>query len=464
MQRYQNTVLNAQTGTPVFGAKVYVLVQGTSTQATIYSDNGVTSVAQPLTTDALGNFGFYAANGRYTVNIYYNGVLSGTVADVLLEDPADAETVKITGGTIDGTTIGATTPSTGTFTTLTTPSADINGGAIDGTVIGATTPANGTFSTLTATTLNSANAALTGGAIDGVTLGGTTPVTATINSGAINGTVIGGTTPAAGSFTNLNGSYLAGRRNLIINGNFAINQRVVSGTVTLAAGVYGHDRWKAGSSGCTYTFAASGVDTTLTISAGSLLQIVAGENVFGSTFVLSWTGTAQARFNGGTYGSSPLAVAGVTAGSNLSIEFNTGTVGSVQLEPGTIATPFERRLFKTELEECQYYYEKSYEYGTAPGALTATGGFKTQISGLSSTTHTVTIMLEYAVPKRTTPTVTLYSYTSGASGKVRDVTGGADVTPTATAYSSKSGIVDVTGSTSSTAVNMVAQWVAEAEL
>lgn len=71
--------------------------------------------------------------------------------------------------------------------------------------------------------------------------------------------------PSSGSF---------GNRNKIINGNFNINQRKVSGTVTLSAGVYGHDRWKAGASGCTYTFSASGGVTTIDITAGSLVQIV----------------------------------------------------------------------------------------------------------------------------------------------------------------------------------------------
>src|SRR5690606_30252951 len=39
---------------------------------------------------------------------------------------------------------------------------------------------------------------------------------------------------------------LAGRKNVLINGCFRVNQRAVAGTVSLAAGEYGHDRWKAG--------------------------------------------------------------------------------------------------------------------------------------------------------------------------------------------------------------------------
>jgi hypothetical protein len=146
-----------------------------------------------------------------------------------------------------------------------------------------------------------------------------------------------------------------GVKNAIINGNFAVNQRAVSGTVTLAAGVYGHDRFKAGASGCTYTFATANNITTLTISAGSLIQVIEGNNLFTGTYTLSWVGTAQGKIGGGSYASS--GVTGTPAGgSNLNIEFNTGTLSLVQFEPGAIATPFERRPFGDELALCQRYF------------------------------------------------------------------------------------------------------------
>jgi hypothetical protein len=147
-----------------------------------------------------------------------------------------------------------------------------------------------------------------------------------------------------------------GAKNAIINGNFGINQRGVSGTVTLSAGVYGHDRWKAGASGCTYTFATSGNVTTLDISAGSLIQVIEGINLESGTYTLSWTGTAQGKIGAGSFGNSGITGAAV-GGTNLNIEFGTGTVSLVQFELGTVVTPFERRQFGQELALCQRYFE-----------------------------------------------------------------------------------------------------------
>ena len=154
-----------------------------------------------------------------------------------------------------------------------------------------------------------------------------------------------------------NSGQLAGFRNRIINGNFGINQRGVSGTVTLAAGAYGHDRWKAGSSGCTYTFAKTNNVTTLTITAGTLVQVIEGLNLQSGTHILSWQGTAQGRIDSGAYGASGITGTAV-GGTNQSIEFSTGTIGKVQYEEGSIATPFEHRQIGLEEMLCRRYFTK----------------------------------------------------------------------------------------------------------
>lgn len=441
MERYQNIVANSNTGLPVNGAQVYVLDYGTSTQASIYSDNGITLVTQPLRTDSLGSFFFYAANGHYTLTVYTNGVLVATIPDVLLQDAQDNLVVDITGGTINATTVGATTPSTGAFT-----AAAISGGTIDGATIGGTTPAVGSFTTLNSTAGTIAGAAITG---------------ATINSSSI-----GATTPAAGSFSSLNGGALGGRRNLVINGNFAVNQRVVSGTVTLAAGIYGHDRWKGGASGGTYTFAVSGIDTNLTISAGSIQQVIEGLFVAGTTYTLSWTGAAQGRFNGGTYASSPIAITGITAAANLTIEFNTGTVGSVQVEPGTAATPFERNPLPQEIHLCQRYYQKSFPLAIVPAQNAGNLAAEATIQAPTAGPGTVFFPMIRLIPRMSgSPTVTLYN-PGAANAQARNLSNGTDCTASTTSQKNETGILMTCTSSGTTAAGhlIAVHWTAEAEL
>lgn len=174
-----------------------------------------------------------------------------------------------------------------------------------------------------------------------------------------------GVTDSANSFglvkvtwANLKGQ-LAGTRNKIINGNFGVNQRAVSGTVVLTAGQYGHDRFKAGASGCIYTFATSANVTTLTISAGSLVQVIEDVNLFSGSVVLSWAGTAQGKIGGGSYGVSGV-LGTATGGTNMSVEFGTGTLSKVQLEYGVTPSVFEQRPYGLELALCQRYAQIVY--------------------------------------------------------------------------------------------------------
>ena len=197
-------------------------------------------------------------------------------------------------------------------------------------------------------------------------------------------------------------------KNRLIDAGFIINQRGYVSNTALSAGTYAHDRWKAGASGCTYTFTqgSAGVPIVITITAGSLQQVIEGCNIpDGGTFTLSWTGTAQGRVNGGTYGSSPLAVTGLTAGANCTVEFNTGTLSFPQLEVGSSSTGFEYRQYQQELALCQRYYIKMT--GSASNPCIGVG---TQPS-----TTVVTGNIPIPVPLRTTnPTITgAFSATDG---------------------------------------------------
>jgi hypothetical protein len=177
--------------------------------------------------------------------------------------------------------------------------------------------------------------------------------------------------------------------NVIINGDFRINQGGYVSAAVLAATLYGHDQWKAGASGGDYSFTQLKSSTQITIAAGkSLIQPIEDVNVVGGSYVLSWAGTAQARAGvntltpSGAYAASPLLITGQTAGTVMSVEFNTGTLGTVKLESGAVVTPFVMRDYATELATCQRYLQvvdSSYYELFGSGATTTATNFNTSV-------------------------------------------------------------------------------------
>ncbi len=89
MQKYYDIVLDSS-GNAVLSATITVSDNGGGV-STIYSDDGVTVKANPFTASSTdGAYAFYAANGRYDINIAATGFTTENLTDILLSDATDS--------------------------------------------------------------------------------------------------------------------------------------------------------------------------------------------------------------------------------------------------------------------------------------------------------------------------------------------------------------------------------------
>jgi len=228
------TLSKNTTGTPSWDAGI-LIERGTSTNVAMIWDETNDQFAYVFTTDdgtvngAVNVTGYaniqaasVAANGSAFGNIAIGGntISSTDLNGNIILDPNGTGLVKIDaieviGGTIDGTAIGATTPSTGAFTTLSASGAT----TVDSLAVTNAASVGSTLDVTGATTLSS-TLSVSGDTTVGGTLGvtGNTTLTGTLTAGATtldsatitNNATVGGTLAVTGLATFTAGADMTG--------------------------------------------------------------------------------------------------------------------------------------------------------------------------------------------------------------------------------------------------------------
>ena len=265
----------------------------------------------------------------------------------------------------------------------------------------------------------------------------------------ISGTSAQSPTFGATTVTSLNGGQLAGTRNRIINGAVAVDQRNAGAAQTFTAAAalaYNVDRWYgyctganvtgqqvAGATAGEYRYRFTGAASVTAIGFGHRIEQLNSTDLASSTATLSVdlansllttvTWTAYYATTANTFGTlaSPTRTQIATgtftvtstvtryntnisvpaaATTGIEIVFTVGaqtsgtwTIGNVQLEPGTVATPFERRSYGAELALCQRYatvMPNSGQYGPSGSLYSTSAG---------------TVFFKFPTTMRTSPTL-----------------------------------------------------------
>jgi hypothetical protein len=203
-------------------------------------------------------------------------------------------------------------------------------------------------------------------------------------------------------------------RNLLINGDLAINQRAFAGG-SLSAGVYGFDRWKAGTGGCTLSRATDG---TLTLN-GSLEQVIEAPRLTSKIITLSLenpsgdipvsVGSQSGTITAGTGRRSVTLTLLSGDSGDITVRLNLSssrTFARIKLEVGSVASAWQEPDLSDELMRCQRYFEPLTPLGAAVWL---------HANGLRLGAANIDIPLRTLVAKRTTPTL-LTSSPTFASG------------------------------------------------
>jgi len=272
----------------------------------------------------------------------------------------------------------------------------------------------------------------------------------------------------------------AGRRNILINGDFQVSQRGdYSSASNLVESTYFVDRWRTRN---TSSMAATKTHSTRKVAlnqtsagTGSIridqkIEIIDNEQYTDKYMTLSadiksndsnarigvyhqgWDPKNTQHSGGGgwerltlTFWTGTLVTGnefsiqlGIDGDSSANVSIAAGAyveIKNVQLEFGKVATPFEHRSYGEELALCLRYYEK-LAYDTSKDSGGGDAAETLICNGFAYTTARSLNYLKFDAIKRTQPTVTIV----GGVNKIEVLDAGGDGWVTTTAFTARANI------------------------
>lgn len=300
-----------------------------------------------------------------------------------------------------------------------------------------------------------------------------------IDTGVTGDNPVGSTTGDWQQIT-VDPAYISGRENLLRDPSFSINSD--GGSIIAGPGDYACDNWFCPNEATdyatmtvgTYDYPRLGGDAG---DVAEIAQLLTGDRRFGSSYQYNGLKTGDwLTISADVQSGYPLKIYagyGTASGSNLtttlvgtlssslkslSFQANFGSsesnllaikltgdgVGNaahfknLKLNIGKVATPYEEPDLHEELRKTEYFYQRTYQYGTDNGAASNPIGAIDFLNYGAGATAALVAPFKVARMFKI-PTVTIYSSETGTAGEVRDVGGAADLTISSVVNPSETG-------------------------